>query len=66
MKQELTRWAVINNVTQELLRATRDDSWPILYPTREHARHRVCWEKTYRDNTNARVRKVKVTIEEAE
>jgi hypothetical protein len=63
MKQELIMWAVINNVTQKVL---VDAGYPILYPTRDEARNRVKTEKYYFGNTNARVRKVKVTIEEAE
>jgi hypothetical protein len=64
MKQGLIMWAVINNVTQKVL--VDEPDYPVLYPIRNEARNRVRMEKYYRDNTNARVRKVKVTIEEAE
>ena len=63
MKQEIMMWAVINNVTQEVA----SDSWgaPSLFDNRRYARIDCASEKET-GNTAARVRRVKVTIEEAE
>jgi hypothetical protein len=63
MKQELMMWAVINNVTQKLI--INHDKSPEIHGTRGYARFSCDYEKRH-GNSNARVRKVKVTIEEAE
>jgi hypothetical protein len=63
MKQEIMMWAVINNVTQEVVISKNDR--PHIYSTRGDARFFCGHEKHY-GNTAARVRRVKVTIEEAE
>ena len=57
-------WAVINNVTQKVIMNL--PNCPVLYPTEDEARNRVLRQKQYKGNTSSRVRKVKVTIEEAE
>ena len=62
MKQEIMMWAVINNVTQEV--ATVGKNELSIHHTRRAARHWLCFAQD-RDNTAARVRRVKVTIEEA-
>jgi hypothetical protein len=63
MKQELIMWAVIDSVAQEVVisKAGR----PHFYSRRSDARFFCGYEKYY-GNTAARVRRVKVTIEEAE
>jgi hypothetical protein len=63
MKQELIMWALINNVTQRVVIAKA--GCPRFYLTRAEARF-YCDEEKHHGNRNARVRKVKVTIEEAE
>jgi hypothetical protein len=63
MKQELIMWAVINNVTQKVYLA--GVSQPALYNKRSDARYWMGHKKYY-GFPEARVRKVKVTIEEAE
>jgi hypothetical protein len=62
MKQEIMMWAVINNVTQEVVARCGD---PSIHNTRDDARW-FCNEEKLLGNTAARVRRVKVTIEEAE
>ena len=63
MKQELIMWAVINKVTQRIYLA--GGSQPALYNKRSEARYWMGHKKYY-GSPEARVRKVKVTIEEVE
>lgn len=63
MKQEIMMWAVINNVTQEVAIYAHDKL--SLHQRREDARFH-CGHEKYHGNTAARVRKVKVTVEDAE
>lgn len=62
MKQEIIMWAVINNVTQEVVKSSGD---PLLRIRRSDARF-FCGHEKYKGNTAARVRRVKVTVEDAE
>lgn len=63
MKQEIMMWAVINSVTQEVVKSSADK--PLLHIRRSDARF-FCGHEKYKGNTAARVRRVKVTVEDAE
>jgi len=65
MKQELTMWAVIDNVNQQVITLGDSDPCLLISNTRKYARVWYGHVKRH-GNKTARVRKVKVTIEEAE
>ena len=64
MKQEIMMWAVINNVTQEVF-PTNSEGELCMFNSRRFTRKWAVFLKS-EGNTAARVRRVKVTIEEAE